>query len=77
MTSKRTDIRRAIPMNLPLSPSTNREKSIYDAMDTSGVEALKIARYFLQSGLGKLEDRRDVVNAKAVGATRVSKQYQY
>jgi hypothetical protein len=37
-------------------------------MALSGVEALKIARYFLQFGRERLVERSEVVKAKDVGA---------
>jgi hypothetical protein len=40
----------------------------YEAMALRGVDALKMATYFLQVGLGELVDNKEVVKAKAVGA---------
>lgn len=63
-----TEIRSAIPVtSLWLSPPASR-KMRYEAMALRGVDALKMATYFLQVGLGELVDNKEVVKAKAVGA---------
>jgi len=65
---ERTEIKRAVPIKLPLSLWPRYENAKYEPMALSGVQALKIARYFLQYDRERFAERSDVVKATDVGA---------
>lgn len=67
-TLRLTETRRATPVHPPPSPFPNMEKRKYELKAANGVEALKIARCFLQSDRGRLVASKDVEYARAVGA---------
>lgn len=62
-----TETRRATPAHPP-SPLPRNENRRYETSAPTGLEALKMARCFLHFARGREVARREVVNAKAVGA---------
>ena len=65
---ERTEIKRAVPIRLPLSLWPRYENATYEPMALSGVQALKIARYLLQYTRERFVERSEVVKATDVGA---------
>lgn len=62
-----TDTKSAIPTRTG-SPAPTKENAAYEMMAPTGVDALNTARCFLHSTRGNDVDKRDVVNAREVGA---------
>jgi hypothetical protein len=65
----RTDTKSAIPTP-PLSPNPKREKIIYARIAPIGVDELNMSKCRRHSIRVRDVDRRDSVNAKAVGAIK-------
>jgi hypothetical protein len=65
---KLTEIRSAVPIT-SLGGATQKNWQIeYEKIALKGVDALKMATYFLQVDLGRLVDNKEVVKAREVGA---------
>ena len=64
-----TEIRSAVPVQSPSPPASRKEKRLYETRAPKGVDALKNAMCFLHSDRGSAVDSREVVSAKAVGAS--------